>query len=349
MTFTEAVKGGFNTINRNWQLVLIQIGAMFASLIGFFIFVGIPLAIAFIIFGLDLTELARFDDILGRLREPTKIISKYFWLIVMVLASFLVYLIAVFTFGIFVFGGSIGVIGRSVRDIAARFNLKTFLSEGKRLFFPLVWFSTIIGLIFIVMAFVLGLFGGAISAIVSLAKEQEATLAVFLGIFFSSIVFVIGMVFLLALLSVTVYGSAIMAIRGHRPVVSIKEAVYYLYKHPDAFYLYCIVFVGYLIISFMLMFLGYPMKYIPLIGPLMALMYQLSVYIAQSYLGFVMIASIFSYYYATTDGLIETIADTAGLDTAPTSEDSTQGQDTYAPQAPSQEDVPPERSQNGPV
>lgn len=349
MTFVVAVKDGFNTINRNWQLVLIQIGAMFASFIGFFIFVGIPLAIAFIIFGLDLTELARFDDILGRLREPTKIISKYFGLIVMVLASFLVYLLAVFTLGIFVFGGSIGVIGRSIKDIAERFNLKTFLSEGKRLFFPLVWFTTLIGLIFIVMAFVLGLFGGAISAIVSLAKEQEATLAVFLGIFFSLIVFVIGMVFLLALLSVTVYGSAIMAIRGHRPVVSIKEAVYHLYKHPDAFYLYCIVFVGYLIISFMMMFLGYPMKYIPLIGPLMALMYQLSVYVAQSYLGFVMIASIFSYYYATTDGSIETIADTAGLDTAPTSGGSTQERDTYAPQAPSQEAVPPERSQNEPV
>lgn len=344
MTFAVAVKGGFNTINRNWQLVLIQIGAMFASFIGFFIFVGIPLAIAFIIFGLDLTELARFDDILGRLREPTKIISKYFGLIVMVLASFLVYLLAVFIVGIFVFGGSIGVIGRSVKDIAERFNLKTFLSEGKRLFFPLVWFTTLIGLIFIVMAFVLGLFGGAISAIVSLAKEQEATLAVFLGIFFSLIVFVIGLVFLLALLSVAVYGSAIMAIRGHRPVVSLKEAVYHLYKHPDAFYLYCIVFVGYLIISFMIMFLGYPMKYIPLIGPLMALMYQLSVYIVQSYLGFVMIASIFSYYYAATDSSIETIADTA-----PTSEGSTQERDTYAPQAPSQEAAPPERSQNGPV
>ena len=54
MTYNEAIKGGVRVVNRNWQLVLIQLSVVFISSIGFFIIVGIPLAIAFIIFGVEL-------------------------------------------------------------------------------------------------------------------------------------------------------------------------------------------------------------------------------------------------------------------------------------------------------
>ena len=194
MRYTEAIQSGLKTINRNWQLVLIQMGAMFASFIGFFILVGIPLAIAFIIFGLDLTELSRIEDVFRTFREPAEILSKYFALVVLVLTSLLLYITVVLAFGIFLFGGSIGVISRSIEGRIEKFEMRVFFSEGKRLFFPLVGFTSLIGLIFLVVAFVLGLFGGLVSAIVSVAKEQEATLALFLGIFFSLILFVIGLV-----------------------------------------------------------------------------------------------------------------------------------------------------------
>ena len=345
MKYAEAIRNGFRVINRNWQLVLIQVGAMFASFIGFFIVVGVPLAIAFIIFGLDLTEFSRFEDVFKTFREPAEILSKYFALVVLVLTSLLLYVAVVLALGIFLFGGSIGVISQSLSGRIEKFQLKVFFSEGKRLFFPLVGFTALIGLIFLLVAFVLGLLGGLVSTVVSLAKEQEATLALFLGIFFSLVLFVIGLVLILATLSVTVFGSAVMAMRGSGPMKSLKGAMRYLSVHPDAFYLYCLVFVGYLFIIFVVASLSYPIGLIPLIGSLMALLYQLAAYVVQSYFGLLMISSLFYYYYFSTAGI------PAGEQNSPqpsaTAEDSSEKTDISGPQVHGQSDLPPGKDPNG--
>lgn len=344
MTFTESIKNGFRIINKNWQLVLIQAGAMFASFIGFFVIVGIPLAIAFIIFGLDLislTEISSLSDVFRTFKDPAGILSKYFGLVILVLVSLLFYITVLLIIGIFVFGGSMGVIGRSLKNDAEEFKFKTFFSEGRRLFFPLMWFTTIIGLIIILFAFILGIFGGAIAAIVSLAKEQEAVLGLFVGIFFSFIMFLAGIVLILLVLAVTIYGAAAISIKGSGAAVSIKEAVLYLYRHPRAFYLYCIVFVGYVVASFFTFFLGFPMKFIPFIGPLMAVVYQLGVYVVQNYIGLVIIATIFSYYYST--GMVSPADKGTFPEERSASQGSIQTSDISEPQAPAQGDVPPEK------
>lgn len=332
MKTIESIKNGFRVINRNWQLVLVQIVAMFLSFIGFFIFVGFPLAIAFIIFGLDLTEFSNIHSMLSTLNRPAEILSKYFGLAVLVLASILIYLTAVLSLGLFIFGGSVGVISRSVKDSSAVFSMRVFFSEGKRLFFPLVGFTTIVGLIFIAVAFVLGLFGGAIAAIVSLAREFEATLALFLGIFFSSILFIAGLALILATLAVTLYGSAAMTIGGFGPVKALRESVRYLYTHAGAFYLYSLVFGVYIITSFILLFVGFPLKFIPLLGPLFAVVFQFAVHIAQSYLGLVMLAIIFWYYTATSG--------------TPIFGESTPGTGISGPQAQTPEETLPEKGPN---
>ncbi|MCL4474989.1 MAG: hypothetical protein M1508_02010 [Nitrospirae bacterium] len=339
--YTEAIQSGSRIINKNWQLVLIQVGAMFVSFVGFFIVVGIPLAIAFIIFGLDLTELSRFEDVFRTFREPSEILSKYFALVILVLTSLLLYITAVLAVGIFFFGGSIGVISRSITGSAEKFQARVFLSEGKRLFFPLIGFTSLVGLIFILVAFVLGLFGGLISAVVSIAREQEATLALFLGVFFSLILFVIGLTLILVTLSVTAYGSAIMAVRGEGPVKSLKESVRYLYAHSHAFYLYCLVFFGYLIVSFLVVSVSYPLGMIPLIGSLLALVYHFGAYVIQSYLGLVMIATLFCYYYFSTTVALEEEQGPPPAVTPPG--DFGEKTDTSEPQAPGQGGLPPER------
>lgn len=299
MNYTESIKKGFAVINRNWQLVVIQMGALFASFTGFLIVVGVPLAVAFIIFGLDLTELSRLEDVIRTLKQPGEILSRYFALVVLVLASLLLYLLIVITLGIFLFGGSMGVIARFIKEETDRFSMKTFMSEGKRLFFPLVGFTSLIGLLFILVAFVLGLFGGSIAAIYNLAKEQEAALALFLGIFFSMILFVIGLWLIMLTLAVTLYGSAAMAIRGFGAIQSLKESVRYLYRHVEGLYLYCLIFVGYIIVSMATVLPGHLVKAVPFIGPPAAFGYQLAVYVLQSYLGLVMIAAVFCYYHSS--------------------------------------------------
>jgi len=282
MTYRESIKGGFEIINRNWQLVLIQIAAMFLSFVGFFILVGFPLALAFIVFGLDLTELSRVRDLLGAFHSPSEIISRYFGLAVLVLTCILLYLLVVLSMGIFIFGGAIGVIGRSIRRPFESFRMKEFLSEGRRLFLPLVGFTTAIGLVFIALAFVLGLFGGVIAAIVSAAREHEATLALFFGIFFSLVLFLFGAILILVTLAVTLYGAAALTLRGFGPLAAMRESTRHLLKHGGAFTLYCIVFGGYILINFVFLFLGYPLKFIPVVGPLIAVVLQFFVHVIQS-------------------------------------------------------------------
>ena len=155
MTFVEAIRDGFRLVNRNWQLVLIQISMLFISAIGAFIIVGLPLAIAFIIFGIDLTGLTDVRDVLGMLRGPSDILSKYLGLVLIILTSILLYILVVALLGIYIFGGSIGIIGRSLRDSSLKFHMGVFFGEAKRLFLRLLGFTSVIGVISIIAFFFL--------------------------------------------------------------------------------------------------------------------------------------------------------------------------------------------------
>ncbi|NCO67651.1 MAG: hypothetical protein COY75_07530 [Nitrospirae bacterium CG_4_10_14_0_8_um_filter_41_23] len=299
MTYIEAIKDGFRLVHRNWQLVLVQIGMAIINFTGFFIIVGIPFAIAFIIFGVDLTGLTDVKDIFRTLRDPSDIISRYLGLFLIVIASFLLYIIMVAMFGIYIFGGSIGVIGRSLRDRYLKFSMHTFFDEAKRLFLRVLGFISVIGLIFIVAAFFLGLLGGGIAAIVSFAQSQDSTLALFLGTFFSLILIIIAFILTLGILSITLYGIASLSFKRIGPLKSLWEAIHYLARHPKAFWLYAILFGGYVLTIFLLILLSYPFTLIPVIGTILSFPYQLILYSFQTYLFLVIIATVLTYYYST--------------------------------------------------
>lgn len=341
MTYIDSIKEGFRLINRNWQLVLIQVGAMFMSLFGFFIFIGIPLAIAFIIFGIDLTELSKPDEILSLFRRPSDLLSRYLGLAILLFTSLLVYIISIFVIGVFVFGGSLGLIARNLKE-AGSFHFRTFWNEGKRLFFPLMGFTALIGIGFLALAFVLGLLGGSISALISLAKEQEAALALFLGIFFSLFLFLFGLGLILIVLSITIYGAAIIALNGEGPIAAIKKAVQYLYRKPQGLYLYCLIFLAFVMTNFAIIAIGIPMGLVPLIGPFLSFIYQLSVYFLQSYLGLSMIATILVYYYSTSEEFQKLNRNSLLNPT-----DSIQAEDTSPSEASQQEKPPHEIDKTG--
>lgn len=297
MTYTDAVKSGFRLINRNWQLVAVQVGMMMANCVGFFVIVGIPLGIAFIIFGLDLTGLAETRDIMGLFKHPSELISKYMGLVLVVVSSFLLYLLMITTAGIFVFAGSVGSIGRAVLDPSRKFGMKPFFAEAKQLFFPLMWFSLVMGLVFIAIAFLLGLLGGGVAAVVQTAKSQDSTLALFLGIFFSLILALCAIIVILAAIAVTVYGIAVLFFKEERAVRSLRDAVVFLWNRQSAFWLYVLLFFGYLTASFILMLFTYPFNLVPIIGAIISFPLQLVSFVVQSYIGLVILATVFIYYY----------------------------------------------------
>jgi len=297
MTYTDAVKSGLGLVNRNWQLVVVQAGMMLVNCIGFFVIVGIPLFIAFVVFGLDLTGLASTRDIIGLLRQPSELISKYMGLVLIVVVSFLLYLLIVTSIGLFVFAGAIGSVGHAVIDTSRKFSLKLFFAEAKKVFFPLMWFSLFMGLVFIAITFCLGLLGGGVAAIVQSAKSQDSTLALFLGIFFSLVLALFGVIVVLGAIAVTVYGLAVLFFKNEGAVRSCKDAAIFLWQRQAAFWLYVMLFFAYVIASFILMLFTYPFNLIPIIGTIISFPLQLASYVVQSYIGLAIIATVFNYYY----------------------------------------------------
>ena len=341
MTYSEAIKGGFRLVNSRWQLVAVQAGMMLFNLIAFFILVGIPLGIAFIIFGLDLTGLAELKDIVSLFKNPAELLSKYFGLIMIVLISFLVYIVLITLIGLYVFSGSIGTLGRALLDSSSKFTMRSFLAEAKKLFLPLTWYSLVVGLVFVFIAFLLGLLGGGIAVVVSSAKSYDSTLALFLGIFFTLVLVLIGLSLILLALAATVFGTAFLFFKGESAVRSFTAALRFLWARPNAFWLYVVLFAGYIATSFVVMLVVYPLNLIPFIGPIISFPFQILSYVVQGYLGLVIIGVSFTYYYNAEIRKPEAVIPSAGL-SAPTAESSTRDEDISAPRVPGQEPTPPE-------
>lgn len=299
MKYISILKEGINTVHRNWQLILVQLIAMLGSCISFFIIVGIPIAFAFIMLGLDLTEILKFEDAAYLLNKSFNLLNKYFGIAIFLLTSILLYFSFAFLLLVFTISGTIGIITNSLLDINYRFTIPAFFSEGRKRFFPVFGFLLIIGAIFMLIAFFLGILGGGSSAIIEKAKAQEATLALFLGVFFSLILISIGLASILATISITIYGFAYMAFNKSRPLDTLKGTIRYLYTCPSSIGFYSILMLGYIATSFLVILIGAPFTLIPLIGPLLSLPYQAVTYTIQGYIGLIMLSSAFHYYYKT--------------------------------------------------
>jgi hypothetical protein len=341
MTFAEAIRTGFHAINRRMQLVGVQAALMIINCVSFFVVVGIPLGIAFVIFGLDLTGLTQAKDIFNIFSSPSDFIAKYLWLVLMVVTSILIYFLFVTTLGLYVFSGSAGIVGRSILEPSAPFSMKRFFSEARQFFFPLMWYTCLISLIFLAIAFMLGLFGGGIAAVVSAAKSQDSTLALFLGIFFSLVLALTAISLLLVILAITVYGIVVLFFRREGSWKAFKDACTFLWKHQHAFWLYTLLFLGYIVVSFFAMLISYPFHLIPIIGTIISFPLQLVSYMVQGYLGLVVLAVVFTYYYELEMKKPEAEIAEPAMDSAPTGEGSTSPEDTSAAEAAQQADALP--------
>jgi hypothetical protein len=299
MSYLSTIKEGIRTVHKNWQLILIQFASMLLSCIGFFTIVGMPIAIAFIMFGLDLTEILRLKDLVSALKGSAELLSKYFAMAIVVMLSLLLYLAFIIVLWIFTISGTIGVLKNNIIDAPYRFNLKAFFAEGRNFFFPVFFFSTIIGIAFITLAFMLGLLGGSTSTIIEMARSREATLALFLGVFFSLVILSVGVFLIILTLSITTYGIAHLAFHRSRAWETIKETAKYIYSMPSSIGFYVVLLLGYMMVGFLVILIGSPFTLIPIIGPILSLPYQLITYVIQGYVSLVMLSSIFHYYYKT--------------------------------------------------
>jgi hypothetical protein len=297
--FIDTIKEGIHTVHKNWQLVLVQFVSMFLSFASFFIIVGIPIAVAFIMFGLDLTEILRLKDLASAFRGSAGLLQKYFGMAVVILLSLIVYLGFISVLLVFTIAGTTGIFSRTIKNELQAFTLREFWAEGKRLFSPVLIYTSVIGAIFIVLTFVLGIFVGGASTIIDIAKAQEATLGLFLGVFFFLLLLSLGLFLILITVAVAFYGSAYLVFNKVKAWKTLRGTLQYLYAVPSAVGLNAVLLFGYLFAGFMVLLAGTLIALIPYIGPVLLLPYQIATYFIQGYVSLLMLATLFCYYYKT--------------------------------------------------
>ena len=151
--------------------------------------------------------------------------------------------------------------------------------------------------------------------------------------------FCIGLALIISSIALTLYGTAVIVLKGTGPWQATKDTIKYLYRNPAALWLYCLIFGGYVLATFFLVLLGTPFSLIPIIGAIIAIPYQIFSYAVQSYLGLVIVAVIFIYYFSTEVKPSETPDE----GTEPVSGNSTPLSGTSQNQAPEQEPPLPEK------
>lgn len=299
MNYLGVIKDGIAVVNHSWQLVIIHLFSAILSFISFFLIVGIPISIAFVMFGLDLTEILRLKDLMEVIRSSVGLLKKYFAMAIVIITSLLFYFTLIVALWLFTISGSAGTIGKIIKNEVDKYNSKIFFSEGKRLFLPVFGFSALVGVMLMVFAFLLGMLGGGISSIIEIAKSQEAVLALFLGIFFSAITIITGIFLIVIILSLTIYGVAHIVFNKITPLSALKQTFQYLYRKPSSVGFYAILLIASTLTIFIVFLLGSPIVLIPFLGPLLSPLFQMVSTLIQAYVNLVMIASAFIYYYRT--------------------------------------------------
>jgi hypothetical protein len=296
--YLSIIKEGFAVANRNWQLVVIQFLFMLLGFLSMLVIVGIPLAIAFVIFGLDLTEMLRQPDLIGVFRIAGEMLSKSLPIVLFVALSFFLYAASLVAMSIFVCSGTIGMLAKAIQGGQA-FSLKMFWAEAKRLFFPVFIYANIAGLGFTLFTMLMGVLSETANQIVIMAETQEAAFSEFMKIFFGLLLGVAGVFIFLLLLGITLYGFGFLVFNRPRPFRGVKQITAYMFRTPSSFLMLGILLLGFIIFLFMVSVVSIFSSAIPVIGSFLAVPINFISQAALWYVIIIILASLFLFYYRT--------------------------------------------------
>jgi len=310
MNYLSIIKEGVSVANKNWQLILVQFLFMFLGFFSLLVIVGIPLAVAFVIFGLDLTEILRQRDVIGVFQVAATMLRKSLPIVLFVILGFILYVASIIAMWIFAFAGTIGSIAKTILN-GQKYTMRFFWSEAKRLFFPVFIFSNMAGFGFAVLAMVMGILSASAQKIISIAETQEATLAVFLSIFFFLVLLSVGLFLFFLTIEMTFYGCGYLVFNRPRPFKAFRHIARYLYKTPSAHVLLGILTLGYLVAGSLVVTITSLLALVPMVGTALAMPFQFLSQAAHGYVSLVILASIFLFYYRT--GYLPSLPETRGV------------------------------------
>ncbi len=167
MNYLSVIKEAMVVTNKNWQLILMQFIFMILSFVSLLTIVGIPLAIAFVIFGIDLTEILRQQDLISVFHIGADMLKNSLPIVLFVILGFVLYVDSVISMWIFAYAGTIGSLAKTIIN-GQKFSLRFFWTEAKRLFFPLFIFTNVIGFAFALLAMVMGILSEMARKVISI-------------------------------------------------------------------------------------------------------------------------------------------------------------------------------------
>lgn len=344
-SYSESIKNGIRLINRNWQLVAIQFALSVISCIAVLALVGIPLFIAVIAMGIDVSELTQVKELFSTMQSPFDLLEKYMGLGLVILTSLFMYMVFAFSTWVYAFGGSMGVIGRAFIDKDYRFRLRDFFHSARHLFMPIVGYTSLLGAILVSVVFVFGLMGGLAAYLVS--TIDSPTLGVFLSVFISLLFLLFLVVFVFFAMAFTLFGSAVIYFEGTGAIETMKRTYAIFRDKPMSLGLYGTILTIYIVIFFITTMLSIPINLIPILGTLILFPFQLFLYGLRGYMNLAIMASVFHLYYQeevlpnipveTTEEISET-----------TSSDSTTPADTSSPEELEQAPAQPQTDESFP-
>ncbi len=295
MTYTQRIRHGFVLANRNWQLVIVQVVFVLLNILGFLVFVGIPVIVLAVALGV---EAERSGDITQFLDAATSgaALSQYLGAVFVVLLCLFVYVTFVLVLWLLVTGGTIGSIAHACRDEANRFSMGVFWAEAKKLFTPLAWYYTIISVAVIALFVVMAAAFGAGALGYEAAGLGESRLGIFFTVMGVLLLGSCGLFFSLCLYMLSVQGLCPLAVEGRGAMDSIKAAWGTLEKDRNSLYLILIVVGGYVLAQILLALVGGVLQLIPLLGFIVYLPYSIAANIFGIYLYMAVLAAIISHY-----------------------------------------------------
>jgi hypothetical protein len=294
MSYISVIREGFHVANRNWPLVLIQFGYMFLGFFSMLLIVGIPLAIAFIIFGVDLTEMLRQPDLISVFRMAGEMLSKSIAIVLFVALSFVLYAATLIAMSVFVVSGTIGVLAKSIQN-GQPFSLKLFWAEAKRLFFPVLIYANLAGLGFTFFTMIMGVLSEIVNQLVLFVDTTWPAIGAFINVFFGLILGATGVLIFLVLMGMSLYGFAYLSFFRPRPFRGIKQTFIYMYKSPSSVLMLSIMMVVFIAVLFMISMISIFSASIPFL----ALPFNFISQAALWYAIIVMVSTLFLFYYRT--------------------------------------------------
>ncbi|MBF0319162.1 MAG: hypothetical protein HQL01_05085 [Nitrospirae bacterium] len=316
MTYSEAFYKGFDTANKNLLLALVHMAATYIMAAGLVIVLIIPVAVAAVSFGgVMFTSLKDINiDNIGQL-----FLGKYLALVVVVAAIAMVYVLIATLVGLYIYGGSCGMLARGIKEERFKFTMEGFFAEARRLFGPVLGFTSVVGLVALVVLVLIVASVFPLSYIIESLESANQSLSTFLMILSILAGAVIFFFMFAGMFAVTLYGTAIVVFKGMPAMQSFNEAVRLILKRPAIFLFFLVCAIIYFAVNVMILGGMFSVVMIPVIGTILMFPYQLLIQGVQYYLGILFIAVLFSYYTGIEGGQLSSTTfdtSTAATDTS---------------------------------